>query len=156
MCAHAYDTIDTHTCTCTVTALPHTAHSTWRERRRTGSWEMARRWWTLLALLAAAAAPRAGLALDNGLGLLPPMGWRNWWSWFGDVDQAKMEAAFGKMAERKRRATGRPGLTSFADLGYVRAGLDDAWQVTVDETVILLHPPLPLVGVSIATMRECQ
>ena len=24
------------------------------------------------------------------------------------------------------------------------------------ETVILLHPPLPLVGVSIETMRECQ
>ena len=72
--------------------------------------------------------PSGGLGLDNGLGLLPPMGWRNWWSMFGDVDQAKMELAFTKMTERRLPAVGRPGLTSFADLGYVRAGLDDSWQ----------------------------
>ena len=30
------------------------------------------------------------------------------------------------------------------------------WHLAIGETVILLHPPLPLVGVSIATMRECQ
>ena len=29
-------------------------------------------------------------------------------------------------------------------------------QVAIDETVILLHPPLPLVGVSIVMERECQ
>ena len=28
--------------------------------------------------------------------------------------------------------------------------------IAVGETVILLHPPLPLVGVSIAMERECQ
>ena len=80
----------------------------------------------VLVLAAAAACSVDGL--DNSLGLLPPMGWRNWWSWGGDVDQAKMEFAFTKMTERKRRAVGRSGLASFADLGYVRAGLDDAWQ----------------------------
>ena len=31
-----------------------------------------------------------------------------------------------------------------------------AWNLAVGETVILLHPPLPLAGVSIETMRECQ
>ena len=29
-------------------------------------------------------------------------------------------------------------------------------RLAVGETVILLHPPLPSVGISIETMRECQ
>ena len=44
------------------------------------------------------------------------MGWRNWWSMFGNVDQAKMELSFKKMAERRFKAVGRPGLSSFVDL----------------------------------------
>ena len=56
------------------------------------------------------------------------MGWRNWWSMFGNVDQAKMELSYTALTERRREAVGRPGLSSFADLGYVHAGLDDAWQ----------------------------
>jgi hypothetical protein len=64
------------------------------------------------------------LAIDNGLGLLPPMGWRNWWSMFGDVDQSKMELSMTKMGERKREAAGIPGKVSFADLGYVH-GMDE-------------------------------
>ena len=35
---------------------------------------------------------------------------------FGDVDQAKMELSFIKMAERRFKAVGRPGLSSFVDL----------------------------------------
>ena len=58
---------------------------------------------TTIVLLASRAA-----ALDNGLGLLPPMGWRNWWSMFGDVSQAKMQFAFEKMTQRRRTAV-RPG-----------------------------------------------
>ena len=39
-----------------------------------------------------------------------------------------MQLAMDAITERKRVAIGRPGLTSYADLGYVRVGLDDAWQ----------------------------
>jgi hypothetical protein len=35
---------------------------------------------------------------------------------FGDVDQTKMQLSFTKMAERRFKATGRPGLSSFVDL----------------------------------------
>ena len=47
-----------------------------------------------VALALGAASSVKVRALDNGLSMLPPMGWRNWWSMFGDVDQPKMEAAF--------------------------------------------------------------
>jgi|EP01047_Picozoa_sp_COSAG01_P027958 hypothetical protein len=47
---------------------------------------------------------------------------------FASVDQAKMELAMQKMTERRRASVGRSGLSSFADLGYRRCGLDDAWQ----------------------------
>ena len=45
----------------------------------------------LLVLLACPA-----VAIDNGLGLLPPMGWRNWWSMFGNVNQERMENAMAR------------------------------------------------------------
>jgi hypothetical protein len=58
-----------------------------------------------------------GLATDA-----PPAGWRSWNSMGARVTQAKMEAAMEALA--KKRSDGH----SLADLGYVTAGLDDAWQ----------------------------
>eukprot|EP01065_Artemidia_motanka_P016279 TRINITY_DN1_c0_g1_i5.p2 TRINITY_DN1_c0_g1~~TRINITY_DN1_c0_g1_i5.p2 ORF type:complete len:436 (+),score=164.51 TRINITY_DN1_c0_g1_i5:64-1371(+) len=75
---------------------------------------------TLGALVAGAAA------LDNGLALLPPMGWRSWNAYHKDVTQEMMENVMVKMAERNRTVDGKP--TSFADLGYINCGLDDYWQ----------------------------
>ena len=37
-----------------------------------------------------------------------------------------------------------------------RDHLQEALGLAIGETVILLHSPLPLVGVSIVMMRECQ
>ena len=37
-----------------------------------------------------------------------------------------------------------------------RSALRRGWKVAVGETAILLHPPLPVVGVSIVTLEECQ
>lgn len=72
--------------------------------------------------------PHVSLAVDNGLGLRPPMGWRNWWSMFGNVDQDKMQHSMEKLSERKRYLEGNPETAvSFADLGYNRVGLDDFW-----------------------------
>ena len=82
-----------------------------------------------LAVLAATTLVAVASGADNGLALLPPMGWRNFWLMAFDVDQAKMEHAFAKMVERKRTVVGGPAHPqSFADLGYVHAGLDDGWQ----------------------------
>ena len=71
------------------------------------------------------------LGIDNGLGLRPPMGWRDWTTMGGAINQATMELAMMKMSDRKRVVPGVGGTTtrrSFVDLGYTRVGLDDAWQ----------------------------
>ena len=76
-----------------------------------------------LTLLACAAGAQA---IDNGYGLLPPMGWRSWNCYEGNVNQTVMEAVMDKMAARTRMVDGT--LTSLKDLGFVSVGLDDAWQ----------------------------
>ena len=67
-----------------------------------------------------------------GLASTPPRGWRSWNAFGADVTQAKMEAAMDAMADRSRTLLDRDGTTvraaSLADLGFVHAGLDDAWQ----------------------------
>eukprot|EP01060_Flectonema_neradi_P032345 TRINITY_DN5122_c0_g1_i1.p1 TRINITY_DN5122_c0_g1~~TRINITY_DN5122_c0_g1_i1.p1 ORF type:complete len:413 (+),score=72.92 TRINITY_DN5122_c0_g1_i1:52-1290(+) len=62
-----------------------------------------------------------GVAIDNGKGLLPPMGWRSWNSFHGHINQDIMEAAITSMVDDSRG-------TSLRDLGYIDVGLDDAWQ----------------------------
>eukprot|EP01064_Diplonema_japonicum_P007857 TRINITY_DN1547_c0_g1_i1.p1 TRINITY_DN1547_c0_g1~~TRINITY_DN1547_c0_g1_i1.p1 ORF type:complete len:432 (+),score=94.57 TRINITY_DN1547_c0_g1_i1:47-1297(+) len=64
--------------------------------------------------------------IDNGYGMLPPMGWRSWNCYGGNVNQSLMESVMDRMAERKRTVNGV--LTSLTDLGYVSCGLDDNWQ----------------------------
>ena len=59
------------------------------------------------------------------------------------VDLLRFECAAGFGQHRHRAEAG---------IGATRRGL----RLTVDETVILLHPPLPLVGISIVTERGCQ
>eukprot|EP00755_Sulcionema_specki_P034192 Sspe_Gene.102411::Locus_77636_Transcript_1_1_Confidence_1.000_Length_557::g.102411::m.102411/K07407/E3.2.1.22B, galA, rafA; alpha-galactosidase len=60
-------------------------------------------------------------AIDNGLGLRPPMGWRSWNCYGGSVDQKKMEGIMDAMASKSRG-------TSLLELGYNDCGLDDNWQ----------------------------
>jgi alpha-galactosidase len=66
------------------------------------------------------------LGIDNGLGLLPPMGWRDWTAMGGTINQQIMEDAMTAM-QVQRRCAGS-GDRSFVDLGYTHVGLDDAWQ----------------------------
>ena len=64
---------------------------------------------------------------DNGLAQTPPMGWRSWNQYFGDVDQLLMEQTMEGMVDRGRfDHTNQP--TSLCDLGYCDVGLDDNWQ----------------------------
>ena len=73
-----------------------------------------------------AGFPHAALAIDNGLGLTPPMGWRSWNCYHGDVTQQLMENVMDAMTSRARTVDGKP--TSLLDLGYDNCGLDDNWQ----------------------------
>ena len=65
-------------------------------------------------------------SIDNGYGLTPPMGWRSWNYYHGNINQSLMETTMDRVAERTRMVNGK--LTSLADLGFIAVGLDDNWQ----------------------------
>eukprot|EP00931_Biecheleriopsis_adriatica_P102882 TRINITY_DN77790_c0_g1_i1.p1 TRINITY_DN77790_c0_g1~~TRINITY_DN77790_c0_g1_i1.p1 ORF type:complete len:457 (+),score=78.45 TRINITY_DN77790_c0_g1_i1:29-1372(+) len=65
-------------------------------------------------------------SIDNGLGLTPPMGWRSWNLYGGNVEQKLIEGIMDGMVSKKRSVDGVA--TSLCDLGYCDVGLDDAWQ----------------------------
>ena len=50
----------------------------------------------------AAIVVHIATANDNGLALTPPMGWRNWNQYEGDVDQDLMEHIMEGMVRRSR------------------------------------------------------
>jgi len=68
----------------------------------------------------------AAVAIDNGLGLTPPMGWRSWNLYGADVNQSLIEGIMEGMVSKARSVDGVP--TSLCDLGYCDVGLDDNWQ----------------------------
>lgn len=75
-------------------------------------------------VLALALAPAS--AINNGKGITPPMGWRSWNLFGGEVNQTLMTNIMAGMVDRSRTVDGVP--TSLCDLGYCDVGLDDAWQ----------------------------
>jgi len=64
--------------------------------------------------------------IDNGIGYLPPMGWRSWNCFGGNIDQQKMMSIMDAITDRSRQVNGK--FASLADIGYVHVGLDDNWQ----------------------------
>ena len=64
----------------------------------------------------------AASALDNGLALTPPIGWRSWNCFHGDVDDTKIRTVVDAMA------TPRAGGERLLSLGYAHVGVDDGWQ----------------------------
>jgi len=65
-------------------------------------------------------------AIDNGLGLKPPMGWRSWNLYGANVNQDLIQGIMDGMVSKSRSVDGVP--TSLCDLGYCDVGLDDNWQ----------------------------
>lgn len=70
-------------------------------------------------------------ALDNGLALTPPRGWRSWNAYDCTTDakiltQAHMAAQMAVAVDRSRLVGGKP--TSLADLGFDYISMDDGWQ----------------------------
>ena len=78
-------------------------------------------------------------ALDDGLALSPPMGWRGWLLFGTSPSQRKMEAVLPAMVSRDRSVGGKP--TSLCDLGYCSAGLDNNWQKCQKEGEYAYHFP---------------
>jgi len=63
---------------------------------------------------------------DNGFAKLPPMGWRSWNYFHGNVDQKVIESQVDALVDRSRTVNGEK--KSLLDLGYNSIGLDDNWQ----------------------------
>lgn len=57
----------------------------------------------------------------------PPMGWRSWNCFGGDIDDQKMRNIIEAMVSKKRLVDGVN--TSLLDLGYQHCGIDDGWQM---------------------------
>lgn len=70
-------------------------------------------------------------AINNGLGLTPPLGWRSYNAFGGRPTQAVMEATMEAMVDRSRLVAGQP--MSLRDLGYVHVGLDGGWNQCFSE-----------------------
>jgi hypothetical protein len=66
------------------------------------------------------------LAIDNGLGNTPSLGWRSYNAFGGRVNQPMMEAMMDAMVDRSRLVDGKPA--SLLDLGYKHVGLDGGWN----------------------------
>jgi alpha-galactosidase len=74
------------------------------------------------SLLLFAALCAVTLALDNGLAITPPMGWRSWNCDHGDVTDEKIRMTIDAIVKPG------PGGVSLADVGFGRVGVDDGWQ----------------------------
>jgi len=70
----------------------------------------------------------ASMADNNGLAKLPPLGWRSWNLYGGNVKQDLIEKIMESMVARNPRYTVDGAPTSLCDLGYCDVGLDDNWQ----------------------------
>ena len=64
--------------------------------------------------------------LDDGLAIQPPMGFRTWNGFDGDIDETLIKSIIVALTKRTRSVNGVP--TSLSDLGYYRLGIDDGWQ----------------------------
>lgn len=81
-----------------------------------------KRWAGLLL----AAIPAA--AIDNGLGRVPPFGWRSWNCFHGNVNQSNIERQVDALVKPNQNASWGEAGKSLLDFGYASIGLDDNWQ----------------------------
>jgi alpha-galactosidase len=75
----------------------------------------------MLALL-----PPIVFALDNGLALTPPRGWRSWNALLMNVNQQAIDAQVDAITARV------DGLPSLFELGYTHVGIDDGWESCIN------------------------
>lgn len=71
-------------------------------------------------------------AIDNGLGLTPPLGWRSYNAFGGKINQSQMTSMMDEMVKKRSSTVGAP-LMSLLDLGYKHVGLDGGWNYCFPE-----------------------
>ena len=76
-----------------------------------------------LLLLGICAAARAA---DNGLALLPPMGWRSWNCFHADISQPQIMAQIDALALSRPLPNG--SVTSLLALGFDSVGIDEGYE----------------------------
>eukprot|EP01084_Bolivina_argentea_P037886 70060_1 len=67
-------------------------------------------------------------ALDNGLAIKPPMGWRSYNAYGAGpsgINQTKMMLNINAILDKSRNVNGKP--TSLAQMGYIHVGVDQGW-----------------------------
>jgi len=85
----------------------------------------------MLKTLASAALVAVVVANDNGLAITPPLGWRSWNLYGGNVNQGLIEGIMDGMVNSSRPIWN--GETkNLKELGYGDVGLDDNWQACGD------------------------
>merc|ERR1719174_3320119 len=70
---------------------------------------------------------------DDTIAKLPPMGWRSWEAFYGNVDEKKMMNIMRILTDRSRSVDGVP--TSLSDLGFTDVGLDSGFEDCFARTV---------------------
>jgi alpha-galactosidase len=80
-------------------------------------------------------------AIDNGIGLTPPRGWRSWNLFHDKVNDTVMRAQMVAVLDKSRMVDGQP--TSLASLGFDWVSMDDGWQKCNCSTSGSLDPSLP-------------
>ena len=73
----------------------------------------------------------------NGLARTPFTGWRSWYAYFTNMNQADITGVIDALAEKNRTVKGWAGKVSLCDLGYCSAGIDEGWEgcgLGVDKT----------------------
>ena len=80
----------------------------------------------VLALALLAAALPAARAANDGLALLPPLGWRSWNAFHNDISHAVIAKQADGLTDTSRSVDGAPA--SLASLGYVDLGIDEGWE----------------------------
>jgi alpha-galactosidase len=74
-------------------------------------------------------------ANDNGVAITPPMGWRSWNCFHGDVSDELMRTQIDAL-NVKRPVKGANSAMSLLDLGFNRLGIDDGWQACGEGSMV--------------------
>lgn len=83
----------------------------------------------------------SAVALDNGLAIKPPRGWRSWNFFAGAISDVLIRGQVEAMLTKRPTKHCSPAGTcteipmSLVDLGYEHAGIDDGWQACNSYTV---------------------
>eukprot|EP00039_Didymoeca_costata_P027722 m.19038 g.19038 ORF g.19038 m.19038 type:complete len:663 (-) comp6470_c0_seq1:97-2085(-) len=96
---------------------------------------------TLFVFLIVGVSLSLTLAIDNGLGITPPRGWRSWNLFQANINDTVMRGQMHAVLDTSRTVGGKP--TTLASLGFDYISMDDGWQKCNCSTPGSVDPKLP-------------